>query len=64
MCDDSCSNSNENTNYQIASCRATLSDSEEAAPLVDFTLESKKALKGVIKDGKKDGYIFNRGELA
>jgi hypothetical protein len=64
MCDDSCSNGNENTTDQIASCRATLSDSEEAASLVDLTLESKKALKGVIKDGKNDGYIFDRDELA
>ena len=52
------------TKDQIASYRATLSDSEEAALLVDFTLEPKKALKRVIKDGKKDGYIFDRDELA
>ena len=32
--------------------------------MVDFTLEPSKALKGVIKDGKKDGYIFDRDELA
>ena len=52
------------TKDQIASYRETLSDSEEAALLVDFTLEPKKALKGVIKDGKQDGYIFDRDELA
>ena len=52
------------TKDQIASYRATLSDSEEAALLVDFTLEPKKALKRVIKDGKKDGYVFDRDELA
>ena len=52
------------TKDQIASYRATLSASEEAALFVDFTLEPKKALKGVIKDGKKDGYIFDRDELA
>ena len=52
------------TKDQIASYRETLSDSEEAALLVDFTLEPSKALKGVIKDGKKDGYIFDRDELA
>ena len=52
------------TKDQIASYRATLSDSEEAALLVDFTLEPKKALKRVMKDGKKDGYIFDRDELA
>ena len=49
---------------QIASYRETLSDSEEAAPLVDFTLEPTQALKRVIKDGKKDGYVFDRDELA
>ena len=52
------------TKDQIASYRETLSDSEEAALLVDFTLEPKKALKAVIKDGKKDGYVFDRDELA
>ena len=52
------------TKDQIASYRETLSDSEEAALLVDFTLEPKQALKRVIKDGKKDGYIFDRDELA
>ena len=52
------------TKDQIASYRATLSDSEEAALFVDFTLEPKNALKRVIKDGKKDGYIFDRDELA
>ena len=58
------SNSKGDTKDQIASYRATLSDSEEAALFVDFTLEPKKALKRVIKDGKKDGYIFDRDELA
>ena len=58
------SNSKGDTKDQIASYRATLSDSEEAALLVDFTLEPKKALKRVIKDGKQDGYIFDRDELA
>ena len=52
------------TKDQIASYRETLSDSEEAALLDDFTLEPSKALKAVIKDGKKDGYIFDRDELA
>ena len=52
------------TKDQIASYRETLSDSEEEALLVDFTLEPSKALKAVIKDGKKDGYIFDRDELA
>ena len=52
------------TKDQIASYRATLSDSEEAALLVDFTLEPKKALKRVMKDGKKVGYVFDRDELA
>ena len=52
------------TKDQIASYRETLSDSEEAALLVDFTLEPSKALKAVIKDGKKGGYIFDRDELA
>ena len=32
--------------------------------MVDFTLEPKKALKRVIKDGKQDGYIFDRDDLA
>ena len=32
--------------------------------MVDFTLEPKKALKRVIKDGKKEGYVFDRDELA
>ena len=52
------------TKEQIASYRETLTDSEQADLLVDFTLEPKKALKRVIKDGKKDGYIFDRDELA
>ena len=52
------------TKDQIASYRATLSDSEEAALLVDFTLEPKQALKRVMKDGKKVGYVFDRDELA
>jgi hypothetical protein len=52
------------TKDQIASYRETLTDSEEAALLVDFTLEPSKALKAVIKDGKKDGYIFDSDELA
>ena len=52
------------TKEKIASYRATLSDSEEAALLVDFTLEPKQALKQVIKDGKKEGYVFDRDELA
>ena len=49
---------------QIASYRETLSDSEQADLLVDFTLEPKQALKRVMKDGNKDGYIFDRDELA
>ena len=49
---------------QIASYRETLSDSEESGLLVDFTLKPSQALKRVIKDGKKDGYIFDRDELA
>ena len=52
------------TKDQIASYRETLSDSEEAALLVDFTLEPSKALRAVIKDGKKDGYVFDSDELA
>ena len=52
------------TKDQIASYRETLSDSEEAALLVDFTLEPKQTLKRVMKDGKKVGYIFDRDELA
>ena len=32
--------------------------------MVDFTLEPKKTLKSVIKDGKKEGYVFDRDELA
>jgi hypothetical protein len=52
------------TKDQIASYRETLSDSEEAALLVDFTLEPSKALKAVMKDGKKDGYVFDSDELA
>ena len=49
---------------QIASYRETLSDSEQADLLVDFTLEPKQTLKRVIKDGKKVGYVFDRDELA
>ena len=52
------------TKDQIASYRETLTNSEEAALLVDFTLEPSKALKGVIKDGKKEGYVFDRDDLA
>ena len=48
---------------KIASYRDTLSDSEEADLLVDFTLEPKKALKRVVKDAKKDGYVFDPDEL-
>ena len=54
----------EDTKDQIASYRETLSDSEEADLLVDFTLEPKQALKRVMKDGKKVGYVFDRDELA
>ena len=39
-------------------------DSEQADLLVDFTLEPSKTLKRVIKDGKKEGYVFDRDELA
>ena len=46
----------DDTKDQIASYRATLTDAEEAALLVDFTLEPKKALERVIKDGKKDRF--------
>ena len=56
-------NSKGDTKEQISSYRDTLSDSEEADLLVDFTLEPKKALKRVIKDGKKEGYIFDPDEL-
>jgi hypothetical protein len=52
------------TKDQIASYRETLTDSEEAALLVDFTLEPSKTLRAVMKDGKKDGYIFDRDVLA
>ena len=53
-----------NTKEQIDSFRHTLSDSEEADLLVDFTLKPKRTLKRVIKDGKKVGYDFDRAELA
>ena len=33
-------------------------------PFFDFTMEPTQALKRVIKDGKKDGYVFDRDELA
>ena len=59
MRDDSRSKGQGVTKDQIASYRETLSDSEEAALLVDFTLEPKQALKRVMKDGKKDGYILS-----
>ena len=52
------------TKDQIAAYRETLTDSEEADLLVDFTLEPSKTLKRVIKDGKKEGYVFDRNELA
>ena len=51
------------TKEQIASYRDTLSDSEEADLLVDFTLEPKKALKRAVKDAKKGGYVFDPDEL-
>ena len=51
------------TQEQIASYRDTLSDSEEADLLVNFTLEPKKALKRAVKDAKKDGYVFDPDEL-
>ena len=52
------------TKDQIASYRETLTDSEEAALLVDFTLEPSKTLRAVMKDGKKNGYIFDHDELS
>ena len=52
------------TKDQIAVYRETLTDSEQADLLVDFTLEPRNALKCVIKDCKKEGYIFDRDELA
>ena len=52
------------TKDQIASYRETLTDSEQADLLVNFTLEPSKTLKRVIKDGKKEGYVFERDELA
>ena len=52
------------TKDQIAAYRETLTDSEQVDLLVNFTLEPRKALTRVIKDGKKDGYIFDRNELA
>ena len=52
------------TKEQIAAYRETLTESEQADLLVDFNLEPKKALKRVIKDGKKEGYVFDRDELA
>ena len=58
------SNGQGDTKDQIAAYRETLSDSEQADLLVDFTLEPKQALKRVIKDGKKVGYVFDRDELA
>ena len=51
------------TKEQIASYRETLSDSEEADLLVDFTLEPRKALKRAVRDAKKDGYVFDPDEL-
>jgi len=48
---------------KIGSYRDTLSDSEEADLLVDFTLEPKKALKRAVKDAKKEGYVFDPDEL-
>ena len=47
---------------QIASCRETLTDSEQADYLVSFTLKPKKTLTGVIKDVKKDGYVSDPDE--
>ena len=52
------------TKDQIAAYRETLTDSEEADLFVDLTLEPSKTLKSVIKDGKKEGYVFERDELA
>ena len=43
------------TKDQIAVYRETLTDSEQADLLVDFTLEPRNALKCVIKDCKKEG---------
>ena len=51
------------TKEQIDTYRETLTESEQTDLLVDFTLEPSKALKRVIKDGKKDGYIFARDKL-
>ena len=53
-----------NTKEEIDSFRHTLSETEEADLLVDFTLKPKRTLKRVIKDGKKEGYNFDRDELA
>ena len=41
------------TKDQIAAYRETLTDLEQAAFLVDFTLEPRNALKCLIKDCKK-----------
>ena len=43
---------------QIAAYRETLTDLEQAAFLVDFTLEPRNALKCVINDSKKEGCIL------
>ena len=46
-------NSQGDTKDQIAAYRETLTDLEQAAFLVDFTLEPRNALKCLIKDCKK-----------
>ena len=49
---------------QIASCRETLTDSEQADYLVGYTLKPKRTLKRVISDSKKGGYGVDRNERA
>ena len=60
----SASSKNGDTKEQIAAYREILTDSEQADYLVAFKLDPRKNLKRVIKDGKKEGYVFERDELA
>ena len=49
---------------QFKAYRDGLSDAEESMLYAEALIDPKKSIKNIIKDGKKDGYIFDRDELA
>ena len=49
---------------QIALAREGLSDAEESELYGEILINPKKGLKGIRKAAKKDGYVFDKDELA